>query len=172
MDAMSPDVESFLYNYLQVNYFSIQLDQLTLLGNRELLLPYVLCFVMNEEIYEELPFAKNLTANTKGYLIFNVLKNYFSPKFILLLNIIAGAVNRAPAMFWRYNCFINYLKKLPGVFVIHCVIHQQHLVATNLSTRLHKSLQLPINAINKIRRNLLNSKLFLQLCQKNDEDFI
>ncbi|KFM67003.1 SCAN domain-containing protein 3, partial [Stegodyphus mimosarum] len=55
--------------------------------------------------------------------------------------------------------------------VIHCVIHRQHLVAKKLSPRLHKSLQYVINAINKIRSNSLNSRLFAQLCEENDEVF-
>ncbi|WP_411028238.1 hypothetical protein, partial [Salmonella sp. s60131] len=57
------------------------------------------------------------------------------------------------------------------VFAIHCVIHQQHLVAKNLSARLHQSLQFVINAVKKIHINTLNSRLFTQMCEENDEDF-
>ena len=171
IDEMSLDVESFLCNYLQTNHFSIQLDESTLPGNEALLLAYVR-FVRDEEIHEELLFARNLTTDTKGETIFNVLKDFSTQKSIPLSNIIAAAVDGAPAMFGRYRGFISHLKRnVPGVFAIHCVIHRQHLVAKNLSARLHESLQLVINAINTIRSNALNSRLFSQLCQENDEDF-
>ena len=174
-DDMSHDVESFLCNYLQTNHFSIQLDESTLPGNEALLLAYVR-FVMDQEIHEELLFARTLTTDTKGESIFNVLKDYFIEKAIPLSNTIAAAAaaeaDGAPAMFGRYRGFISHLKQnVPGVFGIHCVIHRQHLVAKNLIARLHQSLQFVINAVNKIRSNALNSRLFAQLCEENDEDF-
>ncbi len=46
-----------------------------------------------------------------------------------------------------------------------------HLVAKNLSDQLHKSLSIVITAVNKIKTNALNSRLFQQLCIKNDEHF-
>ena len=62
-------------------------------------------------------------------------------------------------------------KKVPDVLAVHCVIHRQHLVARNLSERLHISLQYVIRSVNKIRSNSLNDRLFSQLCIGNDEDF-
>ncbi|GBP25809.1 SCAN domain-containing protein 3 [Eumeta japonica] len=59
----------------------------------------------------------------------------------------------------------------PSVRWIRCVIHRQHLVAKNLSDGLHQSLQFVINAVNKIRSNALNTHLFAQLYDENDEDF-
>lgn len=60
---------------------------------------------------------------------------------------------------------------MSGVLAIHCVIHRQHLVAKNLSVRLHESLHLVIDAVNRIRSNALNTWLFAQLCEENDEHF-
>ncbi|XP_067417820.1 SCAN domain-containing protein 3-like [Emydura macquarii macquarii] len=171
IDEMSHDVESFLCNYLKTNHFSLQVDESTLPGNEVLLMAYVR-FVMDQEIHQELLFAKTLTTDTKGESIFNVLKDYFMEKAIPLTNIISVAADGAPAMFGRYCGFISYLKQnVPGIFAIHCVIHRQHLVAKNLSARLHQSLQFVITAVNKIRSNALNSRLFEQLCEENDEDF-
>ncbi|KAF2897441.1 hypothetical protein ILUMI_08735 [Ignelater luminosus] len=152
IDEMGYDIESFLCNYLQTTPFSIQLDESTL-----------------PEIHEELLFAKTLTTDTKGKSIFYVLKDYFMEKPILLSNIISVATNGTPAMFGRYGGFISYVKQnVPGVLAIHCVIHQQHLVAKNLNGRLHESLRLVINAVNQIQSNALN---FAQLCKENDENF-
>ncbi|CAH1971820.1 unnamed protein product [Acanthoscelides obtectus] len=67
IDEMSSDIESFLCNYLQTTHFSIQLDESTLPDNAALLLAYVR-FTMNQEIYEELLFARTLITDTKEFL--------------------------------------------------------------------------------------------------------
>lgn len=171
IDQMSCDIESFLCNYLHTTHFSIQLDESTLPGNEALLLAYVR-FIMDQEIHEEILFARTLTTDTKGESIFNVLRDYFMEKAIPLSNIMSVATDGAPAMVGRYRGFISHLKQnVPGVLAIHCVIHRQHLVAKNLSSRLHESLQLVINAVNRIRSNALNTRLFAQLCEENDENF-
>ncbi|CAH1974206.1 unnamed protein product [Acanthoscelides obtectus] len=64
IDEMSSDIENFLCNYLQTTHFSIQLDESSLPDNAALLLPYVR-FIMNQEIYEELLFARTLITDTK-----------------------------------------------------------------------------------------------------------
>ncbi|CAH2013861.1 unnamed protein product [Acanthoscelides obtectus] len=171
IDEMSSDIESFLCNYLQTTHFSRQLDESTLPDNAALLLAYVR-FIMNQEIYEELLFARTLITDTKGESIFYVLKDYFLEKAIPLSNIISVATDRAPAMVGRYRGFISYLKQnVSGVLAIHCAIHRQHLVAKNLSVRLHESLHLVIDTVNRIRSNALNTRLFAQLCEENDEHF-
>ncbi|CAH1106401.1 unnamed protein product [Psylliodes chrysocephalus] len=61
-------------------------------------------------------------------------------------NIVSVATDGAPSMVGRYRDFIAHLKRqLPEVLVIHC------------------------DAVNKIRSNSLNSRLFAQLCEENDE---
>ncbi|CAH1981595.1 unnamed protein product [Acanthoscelides obtectus] len=118
---MSSDIESFLCNYLQTTHFSIQLDESTLPDNAALLLAYVR-FIMNQEIYEELLFARTLITDTKGESVFHVLKDYFIEKAIPLSNIISVAADGAPAMVGRYRGFISYLKQnVSGVLAIHCV---------------------------------------------------
>ncbi|XP_055889327.1 protein FAM200C-like [Biomphalaria glabrata] len=127
---------------------------------------------MDQEIHEELLFAKTLAIDTKGESILKVLKDYFKEKEIPLGNIILVATDGAPAMVGRYRGFVSLLKEnVPGVLAIHCVIHRQHLVAKNLSVRLHESLQFVITAVNRIRANALNTRLFAQLCEENDENF-
>ncbi|CAH1963203.1 unnamed protein product [Acanthoscelides obtectus] len=67
IDEMSSDIESFLCNYLQTSHFSIQLDESTLPDNAALSLAYV-HFIMNQETYEELLFARTLMTDTKEFL--------------------------------------------------------------------------------------------------------
>ncbi|CAH2019737.1 unnamed protein product [Acanthoscelides obtectus] len=66
IDEMSSDIESFFCNYLQTTHFSIQLDESTLPDNAALLLAYVR-FIMNQEIYEELLFARTSITDTKDF---------------------------------------------------------------------------------------------------------
>ncbi|CAH1977757.1 unnamed protein product [Acanthoscelides obtectus] len=63
IDETSSDIESFLCNYLQTTHFSIQLDESTLPDNAALLLAYVR-FIVNQEIYEELLFARTFITDT------------------------------------------------------------------------------------------------------------
>ena len=86
-------------------------------------------------------FARQLETDTKGESIFRVVEQFFKDKEIPLTNILSCATDGAPSMTGRYRGFVAYLKKaVPNVFTIHCVIHRQHLVAKNLSDRLHKPL--------------------------------
>ncbi|CAH1970114.1 unnamed protein product [Acanthoscelides obtectus] len=101
IDEMGSDIESFLCNYLQTTHFSIQLDESTLPDNAALLLVYVR-FIMNQEIYEELLFARSLITDTKGESIFHVLKDYFIEKAIPLSNI-SVATDGAPAMVGHFE---------------------------------------------------------------------
>ncbi|KFD58127.1 hypothetical protein M514_00890 [Trichuris suis] len=83
----------------------------------------------------------------------------------------AVATDGAPAILGCQRGFISYLKKIVrNMPSIHCVLHRQHLVARRLSPRLNESLQYVINAVNKIKSNPLNDRLFRRLYgEYNDE---
>lgn len=171
VDEMAENIEDTLCNMLRTTEFGLQLDESTLPGNESLLLAYVR-FVKDESLVQELLFARQLETDTKGESVFRVVENFFKEKDIPLTNILACATDGAPSMTGRHRGFISFLKKaVSGVFTVHCVIHRQHLVAKNLSGRLHKSLSTVITAVNKIKAHALNSRLFRQLCTENDEDF-
>ncbi|KFD59258.1 hypothetical protein M514_28563, partial [Trichuris suis] len=75
-------------------------------------------------------------------------------------------------MVGRHRGFIAYLKEVvPDVLAVHCVLHRQHLVAKRLSARLNSSLRYVIAAVNRIKANASNDRLFRQLCDENDEDY-
>lgn len=125
-----------------------------------------------EKICHELLFVKNLVTHTKGEMIFHSLEVFFKKKKIPMRNILSFATDSAPAMVGCLRDFIAFLKKtVPNILAVHCVIHRQHLVAKNLSERLHKSLNYVITAINKIKNISLNDRLFGKLCTENDEEF-
>jgi hypothetical protein len=118
-------------------------------------------------------FTLNLNTYTTGLSTFTAVKSYFAKHNIPLSNIIAWATDGAPSMIGRYRGFIAFLKEeVPNVLCIHCVVHRQHLVGKSLSTILHSSLRIIIRAINKIKSNSKNDRMFRQLCQDNNEQFI
>lgn len=136
-----------------------------------LLLAYVR-FIVEEDIHEELLLTRTLETDAKGESIFNVLSNFFTEKSIQFTNIISIATDGAPAMVGRYRGLISHLKRtVPGLTAIHCVIHRQHLVTKHLSDRLKQSFYFGIKAVNEIRSNASNTRLFAQWCDENDEDF-
>uniref|UniRef100_UPI00358FE40F protein FAM200C-like n=1 Tax=Myxine glutinosa TaxID=7769 RepID=UPI00358FE40F len=168
---MSSDVEDKLCSELRSTHFAIQLDESTLRDSEALLLCYVR-FIRDQEMVEEMLFARSLHTDTMGYSIFQTLERCFTDTNIPMENILACATDRAPAMVGRQRGFIALLKnQVQSVFAIHCVVHHQHFVAKALSTRLHTSRQTVIKAVNKIKVSSLHDRLFRQLCQENDEAF-
>lgn len=171
IDEMSENIEETLCEHLKTTRFALQVDESTLQGNESLLLSYVR-FIKEGKCQEELLFARTLKTDTKGETIFKTLEDFFLQKEIPLTNILTIATDGAPAMVGRYKGLLAYMKKsVPGLLTIHCVIHRQHLVAKNLSERLHRSLQFVITAVNKIKTSAFSSRLFKQLCMENEEDF-
>ncbi|KFD48236.1 hypothetical protein M514_15905, partial [Trichuris suis] len=171
IDDMAADVEQTLCEFLKTTQFSLQLDESILPGNEALLLAYVR-FIKAEQMVQEMLFAKELITDTRGESIFQVLKDFCEEKEIPLSNITAVATDGAPAMTGRQRGFIAHLKQVvPDIVAVHCVIHREHLAAKRLSNRLNSSLQLVINAINRIKSNPLNDRLFKQLCEESDAEY-
>ncbi|KFD62370.1 hypothetical protein M514_25493 [Trichuris suis] len=129
-------------------------------------------FIKQEDLVQELLFAKELLTETKGESIFEVVNDFFKEKQIPFKKILAVATDGAPSMVGRYRGFVEYLKEvLPEVLPVHCVLHRQQLVAKRLSVRLSSSLQYVIQAVNRIKANALSDRLFRQLCDENVEEF-
>ncbi|XP_064117604.1 uncharacterized protein LOC135223025 [Macrobrachium nipponense] len=90
IDEMAADAENQLVSKLQVNDFSLQLDESTLPDNSALLMAFVR-FLDVDEICQEMIFALKLTTDTKGESIFKTLEVYFEENNIPLKNIVACA---------------------------------------------------------------------------------
>lgn len=104
IDEMAEDVEKSPCDHLKNSRFSIQIDESTLPGNEALNLAYVR-FIMEEDICEELLFAKYLETDTKGESIYRALNEFLEEKEISLNNIVSVATDGAPAMVGRYRGF-------------------------------------------------------------------
>uniref|UniRef100_A0A670XYV0 DUF4371 domain-containing protein n=1 Tax=Pseudonaja textilis TaxID=8673 RepID=A0A670XYV0_PSETE len=172
IDEMAADMEERLIDTLKSTEFMMQIDESTIRENETLLLAYVRFINGNEEIGAKLLSAQNLSTNTKGSSIFKKVEEYFNEKNIPLTNIMACTTDGAASMVGPYRGFQAHLKLVvPGVMIVHCIIHRQHLVSKNLSGCLHKSIRYVINTVNKIKSNALNNQLFHKLCEENDEEF-
>lgn len=89
---------------------------------KAILLAYVRFINEQNEITEEMLFARSLITDAEGSSVFNVVKEYFEAKEIPL-----RYTDGAPAMSGRHAGFLAHLKKeVPDVITIHCVIHRQH----------------------------------------------
>ena len=140
VDKMAENIKETLSKMLMTTEFSLQLDESTLLGNESLLLTYVR-FIKTGSLCQELLFARLLETDTKG--------ESESRKKAFHLQTSSCATDGTPSMVRRHRGFLSYLKKaVPKVLTVHCVIHQQHLVAKNLSEKLHESLSTVITAVN------------------------
>lgn len=170
IDEMAKNVGKSLCEYLKISKFALQLDESTLPGNESLLLSYVRS-VKDGKPREELLFAKTLKMDTKGETIFQTLEDFLAQKKIILVEYFGCSYGWSPSHGWsvqRSHCL--HKKKNPGIIAVHCVIHRQHLVAKNLSERLHKSLQLIITTRDG-EQNKEQCFEFKQLCMDNEEDF-
>ena len=89
-----------------------------------------------------------------------------------LTNVIACATDDAPFVMGCYHGFIAFLKSDNlNVIICHCIIHRQHLVAKNIGGCLNQSLKTVIKVVTKIKAHTLNTCLFKQSCNENDEAF-
>ena len=158
---MAFDIEDSLCSIMRNTEFSLQLDESTLPGNESLLLGYVR-FVLDGVVHEELAMALSLNADTRGETVFQEHTVFQE----------LCATDGIPSMIGPYRGFMAFLKAAsPDVLTVHCVIHRQHLVAKNMSGSLKISLKTVIKAVNKIKDHALNTRLFKQLCNENDEAF-
>lgn len=100
-------------------------------------------FVKDQKIYQELLFDRKFDADAKG----EILKEFYYEKLIPLKNILSVVANGALVI----KDPIAHLKtKIPDPLAEGCAIHQQYLIARNLSTWLLQSLLHAIKVINKI----------------------
>lgn len=74
----------------------------------------------------------------------------------------------AASMTGKHSCVVSKIKNVVNKHFIHihCFIRRQHLVAKKMSPDLNEVLTEAVKIINFIKRNALNSRLFLFLCEE------
>ena len=172
IDEMANNIENKLCDERKTTQFSLQLDETTLRDNKALILAYVRFTNSSHEFIEEFLFAEQLKVDSKGSTVYKVVEQFFKQQGIPLSNVIACATDGAPSMVGRHRGFNSIFEKRScGHLYNNCVIHRQHLVAKHLSDRLHKTLEIIIKTVYRIKAHSLNDRMFCQLCHKNKEDF-
>ena len=102
VDQMATDIEDSLCSIMRNKEFSLQLDELTLPGNKSVLLGYVR-FLLDRVVHEELEMALSLNADTRGQTVFQEVKTYFEKNQIPLTNVIACATDGAGPLPWLHG---------------------------------------------------------------------
>ncbi|KFD47058.1 hypothetical protein M513_12046 [Trichuris suis] len=112
---MGANIESTLWEFLKTAQFSLQLDESVLPQNEALLLAYVQ-FIKGEKLEQELLFAREMIADTKGECVFYTVQGFFQEKGIPLTNIMSVAPDGALSMFFESEDVKlgNNLKKRRG----------------------------------------------------------
>jgi len=169
IDSMAMDCEKQLIAILKETKFSIQLDESTTIANEAVLLVCVR-YVADGEVKEDFLFSSNLETTTKGEDIFLKVDDYFTTQGLSYTNLVSCCSDGAAAMMGKNLGFNARLKRVaPHCTIIHCVLHRQALAARKLSPELHEILSTSIKIINQIKAKALNSRVFQQLCEGNDE---
>ena len=78
----------------------------------------------------------------------------------------------APAMLGCRSGFQTLVKeKSPNAIGTHCILHRQALMVKTMPDKLSCVLTTVIKAVNFIKANALNSRLFQELCKESDSAF-
>ncbi|XP_029641235.1 zinc finger MYM-type protein 6-like [Octopus sinensis] len=131
IDEMGQDVESQLIEKLKLRKFSLQMDESTIRDSEALLLTYVR-YIDHEEFQEEMLFCESFETTTTANDIYIKIKHYLDANKIPKENLLAYAADGAPAMMGKNTGCLKMMKdENPNMLTVHCVIHQENLVAKN-----------------------------------------
>ena len=63
----------------------------------------------------------------------------------------------------KVKSFVSRMKAVaPHISYVHCIVHRQHLAAKSIGGDMEEALNAAIHAINFVKANLLNDRLFMQ----------
>ena len=153
-----------LVEILHKTKFSLQTDESTI-HSQAILLVYVR-FIYDDDVREEMLFIKSLPETTHGEDIFNHIMQYCNDKSISLTNLIYIASDGAAAMTGKVKGFVPRMKAVAPYFShVHCIVHMQHLAAKSIGGDMEQAFNAAIHAINFVKANALNDRLFMQFCE-------
>ena len=105
--------------------------------------------------------CKPLKTTTKAVDAFNIVKKFFLNHERSLDMVDSLCTDRAPAMLGNKSGFASLAKKeIPLITVTHCMLHRHALASKSLPEKLKNVLSIAVNAVNYIRRNAFNHRLF------------
>ena len=114
-------------------------------------------------------FCETLSTKTTAREIFDKVDKFFEAHAIKWEHVIGVCTDGAPAMIGCRSGFQTLVKeKCPDVIRTHCTIHRQALMVKTKPEELKSVLNDVIKAVNFIKANALNSRLFRDLCKESD----
>uniref|UniRef100_A0A671L6D2 DUF4371 domain-containing protein n=1 Tax=Sinocyclocheilus anshuiensis TaxID=1608454 RepID=A0A671L6D2_9TELE len=150
IDKMGTDIVEQLVDKLRAGEsFSLQLDESVDVSGQAQLVAYVR-YVDTSDICEHILFCKTLQGRTTGQDIFNIVSYV--------------CTDAAASMTGRIKGLIAHIsQKNPDIQWTHCVIHREALASKKISPELNSILNDAVKAINFIKSQPLNARLFLRL---------
>ena len=175
ISELSENILSHVVSKIQKSmfgFFAIQLDETTDVANLAELCVFVR-YIHEGHLEDEFLFCSPLTTRTTAKDIFNFVNKFFDKHNLKWKHAIGVCTDGAPAMLGCRSGFQTLVKEQsPDVVGTHCTIHRQALMAKTLPDQLKNVLDDVVKAVNFIKANALNSRLFAELCKENDSEFV
>ena len=148
--------------------FSIQLDESTDVSSCAQLICFVR-YIYEGDFKEDFLFCLPLSTTTKGNDIFEKVNAFFIDNGLDWKNLCAICSDGAPAMLGCRSGFQARVKAQVGdVMSLHCMIHRHALASKTLPPLLSDVMSGVIKLVNYIKRSVLNTRLFRELCKEFD----
>ncbi|XP_068246891.1 protein FAM200C-like [Palaemon carinicauda] len=145
---------------------SIQVDESTDVSNCCQLLA-VVRYVNQKRVEGSFLFCQSLKTTAQSKDVFDNIQEFFSRNELHLDRIGSICTDGAPVMLGNRSGFAALMRKeIPKLKIIHCFLHCHALAAKTLSPDLEKTLNVCVEAMNLIRSQALNHRLFQSLCEE------
>uniref|UniRef100_A0A3B3H3A2 Uncharacterized protein n=1 Tax=Oryzias latipes TaxID=8090 RepID=A0A3B3H3A2_ORYLA len=165
--AMAESVEHQLVTHLrQSQFFSLQLDESTDLGNEANLLCFVR-YIYAGGLHDEFLFCRSLPTNTTGEAIFHSLNDFIVKNNLDWSRCVGICTDGATAMTGKQKGLVARIAAVaPSAVTTHCCIHREQLAVKKMPQCLKSVLDESVKIVNKIKAKQLNSLLFKALCEE------
>ena len=151
--------------------FSLQLDDTTDVANLSQLIAFVR-YVKEDKIKEEFLFCKHLTTTAKAIKIKKILDNFFTNNCLIWTRVSAVCTDGAPAMMGCNSGLRGLIKSdASHITITHCMLHRHALVSKTLPSSLADVLKIVVETVNYVKGQLLNQRIFMQLCEQMYSEF-
>ena len=131
-------------------------------------LKYFFRYATRTCVKSEFFMCEPLLATTKAVDVYNLVDDFCKKNGLNWTQRIGWlTTDGAPAMLGKRSGFGALIKKeAPSLVVVHCHLHRHALAAQTLPSRLLEALNFAVKAVNFIRAQALNHRLFKILCQE------
>lgn len=172
IQAMSVNVREQLKDDLQKCVFlSLQCDESTDICNVAQINIFIRMVFNDCSAKEDILSVLPLKGNTRGYDIYQVIKNHIIEINLPLQKLVSITTDGAPAMIGSNVGFITFCKNdadFPNFFNYHCIIHQQVLCTKVL--HYEHVMRVVLKIVNSIRARPLQCRLFKKLTNELDAE--